>query len=249
MKTDCAALNSSVGKKVFMALSGIALMLFLIVHLGGNLTLFACDGGALFNSYAHHLESVGPLLYVAEAGLLAIFLLHVFTAFGVTLDKKRARPDAYAVTASKGGNSKMTVASKSMIYTGVILLLFIPLHIWMFKFNAGQGFTFMDVHGKEMKDLYLVVLYAFADPAKAWAYAAVMFLLGFHLRHGFWSSLQSLGAMSPKMSPVFYCVGLLFAVLMAAGFLALPLYLLYFGPDPATLRPAVEAVVQTGGAL
>ena len=249
MKTDCAAMNSSVGKKVFMALSGIALMLFLIVHLGGNLTLFACDSGALFNSYAHHLESLGPLLYVAEAGLLAIFLLHVFTAFGVVADKRSARPDGYAVTASKGGNSKMTVASKSMIYTGIILLLFIPLHIWMFKFNAGRGFTFIDLHGKEVKDLYLMVLTAFKDPAKAWAYAAVMFLLGFHLRHGFWSSLQSLGAMNPKWSPALYATGLAFALLMAAGFLALPLYLLYFGPDPATLRQAVEAAVQTGGAL
>lgn len=249
MKTDCAAMNSSVGKKVFMALSGIALMLFLIVHLGGNLTLFACDAGALFNTYAHHLESLGPLLYVAEAGLLAIFLLHVFTAFGVVADKRSARPQGYAVTASKGGNSKLTAASKSMIYTGIILLLFIPLHVWMFKFNAGKGFTFMDVHGKEMKDLYLVVLYAFKDPAKAWAYAVVMFLLGFHLRHGFWSALQSLGAMSPKLSPLVYGAGLVFAVLMAAGFLALPLYLLYFGPNPETLRAAAEAVVLTGGAL
>ncbi len=248
MKTDCAALNSSVGKKVFMALSGIALMLFLLVHLGGNLTLFACDGGALFNSYAHHLESLGPLLYVAEAGLLAIFLLHVVTAFGVVADKQRARPQGYAVTATKGGNSRMTVASKSMIYTGIILLLFIPLHVWMFKFNAGQGFTFVDMHGRETKDLYLVVLYAFSDPVKAWAYAGVMFLLGFHLRHGFWSSLQSLGAMSPKLSPGIYALGLVFAVLMAAGFLALPLYLLYFGPDPDTLRAAAEAV-QAGGAL
>lgn len=235
-------MNSSVGKKVFMALSGIALMLFLIVHLGGNLTLFAGRDGALFNSYAHHLESLGPLLYVAEAGLLAIFLLHVFTAFGVTLDKERARPEGYAVTASKGGNSKLTAASKSMIYTGVILLLFIPLHIWMFKFNAGKGFTFVDAHGAKMKDLYLVVLTAFKDPAKAWAYAIVMFLLGFHLRHGFWSALQSLGAMSPKWSPAIYGLGLIFAVLMAAGFLALPLYLLYSGPDPATLRVVAEAV-------
>jgi len=94
-----------------------------------------------------------------------------------------------------------------------------------------------------------VVLYAFKDPVKAWAYAAVMFLLGFHLRHGFWSALQSLGAMSPKLSPVIYTVGLVFAVLMAAGFLALPLYLLYAGPNPETLRAAAEAVVQTGGAL
>lgn len=242
-------MNSSVGKKVFMALSGIALMLFLIVHLGGNLTLFACDGGKLFNTYAHHLESLGPLLYVAEAGLLAIFLLHVVTAFGVVADKNNARPQGYAVTASKGGNSRMTVASRSMIYTGIILLLFIPLHVWMFKFNAGKGFTTMDLHGQEVKDLYLVVLYAFKDPVKAWAYAAVMFLLGFHLRHGFWSALQSLGAMSPKLSPVIYTVGLVFAVLMAAGFLALPLYMLYAGPNPETLRAAAEAVVQTGGAL
>jgi len=107
----------------------------------------------------------------------------------------------------------------------------------------------MDVHGKEMKDLYLVVLYAFKDPAKAWAYAIVMFLLGFHLRHGFWSSLQSLGAMSPKLSPLVYCAGLVFAVLMASGFLALPLYLLYFGPNPETLRAVAEAAAQTGGAL
>ncbi len=249
MKTDCAAMNSSVGKKVYMALSGIALMLFLVVHLGGNLTLFFGTDGALFNSYAHHLESVGPLLYVAEAGLLAIFLLHVISAMRVYVDKCEARPTGYAVVASKGGPSKMTVASRSMIVTGLLLLVFIPLHVWMFKFNAGKGFTFMDVHGKEMKDLYLVVLYAFKDPAKAWAYAVVMFLLGFHLRHGFWSSLQSLGAMSPKASPLIYCGGLVVALLMAGGFLILPLYLLYFGPDPATLRTAVEAVVQTGGAL
>lgn len=232
-----------------MAVSGIALMLFLVAHLGGNLTLFACDGGALFNSYAHHLESLGPLLYVAEAGLLAIFLLHVVSAFGVYAGKLRARPDAYAVEDSKGGPSRKTLASRSMIVTGVLLLAFVPLHVWMFKFNQGRGFTTVDLHGQPVKDLYLVVLYAFKEPAKAWAYAGIMFLLGFHLRHGFWSSLQSLGAMSPRLSPVFYGAGLLFALLMAGGFVALPLYLLYFGPDPATLRAAADAAVQAGGAL
>jgi len=248
MKTT-TILQSSVGKKAVMAVTGIALMLFLIVHLGGNLTLFAADGGKLFNSYAHHLESVGPLLLVAEAGLLAIFLFHVFSAFSVYFEKRRARPDRYAVVDSKGGPSKQTLASRSMIVTGILLLAFIPLHVWMFKFNQGRGFTTQDLHGQAVKDLYLVVLYAFKDPAKAWTYAVIMFLLGFHLRHGFWSSLQSLGAMSPKLSPAIYTIGLVFAVLMAGGFLVLPLYLLYFGPDPGTLRIVADAAGQAGGAL
>lgn len=218
--------KSTVGKKVVMSVSGILLMLFLIVHLGGNLTLFISP--ELFNSYAHHLEALGPLLYVAEAGLLAIFLFHVISAFLVYGEKRSARTDRYAVTATKGGPSKMTVASKSMIYTGILLLLFIPVHIWMFKFNAGNPHPTTDLHGQEVKDLYQVVLTAFQNPAVAWGYAAVMFLLGFHLRHGFWSSLQSLGAMNPKLSPLIYTVGLVFALLLAGGFLLLPLYFLYF---------------------
>ncbi len=215
-------LRSTVGKKVIMAVSGIFLMLFLIVHLGGNLTMFA--GSDLFNSYAHHLEGLGPLLWVAEAGLLAIFLFHVISAFQVVAEKKRARTDRYAVTASKGGPSKVTAASKSMIYTGIILLLFIPAHIWMFKFNGGEPHPVTEVHGTEMKDLYASVAEAFANPVVAFGYAAVMFLLGMHLRHGFWSSLQSLGAMAPKCSPLIYTVGFIFALLLAGGFLVLPLY-------------------------
>jgi len=219
--------KSTVVRKYVMAASGMALMLFLIVHLGGNLTMFVPDGGELFNSYAHHLESLGPLLYVAEAGLLAIFLFHVITAFQVYAEKRRARPEPYAVSATKGGPSKNTIASRSMIYTGLILLLFIPLHIWMFKFNAGSAFSFNEVHGKEIKDLYSVVVSAFSRPEIAFGYAAVMLLLGFHLRHGFWSSLQSLGAMCPRASGFIYTAGLVFAVLVAGGFLVLPLYLFF----------------------
>jgi len=216
-------LKSTVGRKVVMAVSGIFLMLFLIVHLGGNLTMFV--SAEMFNSYAHHLESLGPLLYVAEAGLLAIFLFHVITAFQVHAEKKRARPDDYAVAKSKGGASKLTVASKSMIYTGIILLLFIPAHIWMFKFNGGNEFTYTaDAHGTEVKDLYTVVVEAFANPVVAFGYAGVMLLLGMHLRHGFWSALQSLGAMCPRASKAIYCAGFVFALLLAGGFLVLPVY-------------------------
>lgn len=210
-----------------MALSGLALLAFLLVHLGGNLTLFV-PGGGLFNSYAHHLESVGPLLYVAEFILAAIFIGHVSLAIGIQLGKREARPDRYAVTASKGGPSKQTAASKSMIYTGLVLLVFIPVHIWMFKFNYGHGHGMVEQHGTQVKDLFATVVKEFQKPAIVWSYVAVMLFLGFHLRHGFWSALQSLGALRPKYSGLVYAAGLAFAVLMAGGFLILPLYVHFF---------------------
>lgn len=233
---------SSVGRKYVAAISGIALILFLIVHLGGNLTMFV--SADLFNSYAHHLEALGPLLYVAEAGLLAIFLFHVFFAVSVRLEQKKARPVDYAVTGSKGGPSKMTVASKSMLITGIVLIIFIPLHIWMFKFNQGSPHPTTELHGKEVKDLYAVVESAFQKEAVVGFYSLVMILLGLHLRHGFWSSLQSLGAMNPKWSPVIYSGGLLFAVLMAGGFLVLPIWLYLAGHCASSCCGAVV----TGGA-
>jgi succinate dehydrogenase / fumarate reductase cytochrome b subunit len=216
-------LKSSVGRKVLMALSGIALMLFLIVHLGGNLTLFVSP--ELFNSYAYHLESLGPLLYVAEAGLLVIVVYHIVTAIQIQLEKRRARGGSYAVTASKGGPSKQSLASRSMIITGLVLLAFIPIHVVMFKFNWFQPHGTTQMHGETVKDLYGTVAAHFKQPGWVLAYVAVMLFLGFHLRHGFWSSLQSLGAMNPKCSPLIYCGGLLFAALMAGGFLILPIYI------------------------
>lgn len=232
--------KSTIGRKVIAAISGIALMLFIVVHLGGNLTMLVPDNGATFNAYAHKLHSLGPLLWVARAGLLIFFLGHVITAIGVRLDEKRARPVGYAITASKGGPSKQTWSSRSMLITGLIILLFVPFHIWMFTLNQGADHARIVQHGVEMKDVYLSVVRGFSNPVKAWAYVAVMALLGFHLRHGFWSAFQSLGALSPKCAPVAYTAGLIFALLMAVGFLILPLYILYFGPDPETLRLAMN---------
>jgi succinate dehydrogenase cytochrome b subunit len=221
---------SSVARKFLTGLSGFLLILFLVVHLGGNLTLLV--GRDLFNNYTHHVESLGVLLYVVEIGLLAVFLAHIATAIGVQLEKRRARPTGYAVRRSKGGPSRQTLASRSMIVTGLVLLVFVPLHVWMFKFNQGHASSTMMLNGKEVRDLYSIVVAAFKNPLIAWGYVAVMFLLGFHLRHGFWSSLQSLGALSPRMLPVFYGLGILVALLLAGGFLVLPLWIHYVVPLP-----------------
>jgi succinate dehydrogenase / fumarate reductase cytochrome b subunit len=119
-----------------------------------------------------------------------------------------------------------------MIVTGLVLLVYLPLHVWMFKFNQGHPSPTTMVDGREVRDLYTIVVVAFKNPLIAWGYAAVMTLLGFHLRHGFWSAFQSLGALSPRMLPIFYGLGIVVALLLAGGFIVLPLWLLYAAPAP-----------------
>ncbi|MFH0909653.1 MAG: succinate dehydrogenase cytochrome b subunit [bacterium] len=224
-------LTSSVGRKLVNGLTGAALLGFIVVHLGGNLTLFV--GPDLFNSYAHHLESLGPLLWLAEAGLLAFVLFHVVSGASVWLDGFRARPEAYEVDSSKDGPSRKSLASRSMIITGSTLAIFIPLHVWMFKFNGGASHPTAELHGLTVKDLYATVETAFQQPAVVAFYVVVMLLLGLHLRHGFWSAIQTLCALKPACSASIYTMGLAFALLVAGAFVVLPLWF-YFVNASAT---------------
>lgn len=219
---------SSIGKKLIAGITGIALVLFLIVHLGGNLTLFF-GNGALFNSYSHHLEALGPLLWVAEIGLVILFVSHMVSTLSVRFGGKQARGTDYALEASKGGASKKTLSSRTMAITGTVLGIFLVLHVIHFKFGASYP---LEINGKEARDLYRLVNEEFHKPLIAFLYAGVMLLLGVHLRHGFWSALQSLGAMKPKYSPLIYTLGLVFAILLAGGFLVLPLWIYFMVPAP-----------------
>lgn len=215
-------LSSTVARKFIAGLTGVLLIAYLVLHLAGNLTLFA--GPHLFNFYAHKLESLGPLLIVAEVALALLFIVHAVIGVQVWLGKKRARPDGYAKTASRGEPSRQTLASRSMIITGIVLLVFIPIHVWMFKFRP-TPVTMIDGH--DARDLYALVLAAFKQPAIAWGYAITMGFLGFHLRHGFWSAFQSMGALNPRLLPLFYGLGLVVALILAGGFVVLPIWMLY----------------------
>jgi succinate dehydrogenase / fumarate reductase cytochrome b subunit len=215
-------LSSTVARKFIAGLTGVLLIAYLVLHLVGNLTLFA--GPRLFNLYAHTLESLGPFLIVIEVLLAALFALHAAIGIWVFLEKRHARPEGYAVTATRGEPSRQTMASRSMIITGIVLLVFIPIHVWMFKFRP-TPITL--INGHEARDLYALVLAAFKQPAIAWGYAIVMGTVGFHLRHGFWSAFQSMGALNPRLLPVFYGLGLVVALILAGGFVLLPLWMLY----------------------
>lgn len=227
MSTPREGFRSSVARKLVNGLTGVLAMLFLIAHLAGNLTLFG--GSDAFNAYAETLHRLGALVYVAEIGLLLLFAAHAVTAIQVYLQKRAARQHRYTVVGSKGPPSRQSLSSRTMIVTGSVLLVFLVWHVIQFRFGAFYTTT---LEGHPVRDLYRLVYEVFQNPLWVGAYSAVMLLLGFHLRHGFWSAFQSLGALGPKTRPLAFSVGALFAVVMAVGFVILPLWMMLFAPEP-----------------
>jgi len=231
MATPRFKLSSSIGKKLLNGATGVLLLLFIVGHLAGNLTIFA--GKDALNGYAQVTHNLGGLLIAIELALAAVFLIHAASAISVWLDNRRGRSSRYTVTRSKGASSKQTVASRSMIVTGIVLLVFLVVHLWQFRFGPGmdQGYV-ADLDGQRVWDLHRIVVEVFKDPVWVAIYMAVMVLLGLHLRHGFWSAFQTLGALSPRTRPFFFSAGVLFALVIAAGFFVLPLYVYLYVPEP-----------------
>ena len=217
--------SSTLGRKYIMGATGLALVLFTIVHLLGNLTLYA-GTGELFNTYSARLHTLGLALVVMEWGLALTIVLHLFTAFQVTFTSKGARPIGYEGLKSKNGPTKSTVGSRNMIITGVVLGIFLVIHLIQFRFgpNIEQGYT-ATVSGVMVHDIYRVVNETFADIRWVIFYSATMIFLGFHLRHGFWSAFQSLGMLNPRWSKPIYALGLILSLLLSAGFLFIPIYM------------------------
>lgn len=219
---------SSVVKKIITALTGLALVGFVITHLLGNLTLLA-HGSAPFNTYASNLESLGGLLIVAEIGLVAFFAVHIVNGILLKLNHKAARPVAYRNLKPKEGPSRSNLSSRTMIFSGIFLLAFLILHIWQFKFGAGMAEGYVaELQGHKVRDLHRLVVETFKNPLWVSIYVAAMVLLGMHLRHGFWSAFQSIGLMKPSLSKPFYCASLLVGAALAIGFILIPV-LIYLG--------------------
>jgi len=233
MNTQKATFMSSawttVGKKVLTGITGIAWILFTIAHLLGNFSLFLNDGGLAFNAYTKFLESQGILLYIAEAGLVLTLLLHAAIGINIWLGKRRARPIGYTKYKSAGEPSAQNFSSRTMLITGSVLLLFLVVHIWTFKFGPGiaEGYV-TTLDGEPTRDLYRLVVETFKNPLYVLGYTLVMILLGFHLRHGFWSAFQSLGAIRPTALKTMQFAALIIGILLAVGFLSIPVYILFF---------------------
>lgn len=223
MPSIIEAFQSQVGRKILTGLTGFLLLFFIIFHLAGNLAIFG-DPDAM-NSYSHFLHKLGPLLWLARAGLVVIFAVHAWIGISIWLGKRKARPTDYNVYSSKGGPSKQSLSSRSMAFTGFVLLVFVVVHVNTFALGDAQP---VEVNGEQMTDIKSLVIETFQNPFYAFGYTFVMILLGAHLGHGIWSAFTSLTLRSPKASAMIYTIGAVVAVLLAVGFLFIPLYI-YFG--------------------
>jgi succinate dehydrogenase / fumarate reductase cytochrome b subunit len=217
--------TSTLGRKYLMGATGFALLLFIVVHLLGNLTLYAKNGDAM-NTYAARLHSLGIGVLILEIGLLATILIHVITAVQVTLTSRAARPIDYAGANTKGGPTKNTWASRNMIWTGLVLFVFLVVHIIQFRFGPTieDGYT-ATVDGVMVHDIYRVVVETFMQLKWVIFYVGSLGFLGFHIRHGFWSAFQSLGILNPRWSKPIYALGFVLGLILSVGFLFIPIYI------------------------
>lgn len=214
-------LNTTVGRKVLMGVTGLFLCSFLIVHLAGNLALFAHDDGRSFNEYTKFMSTNG-LIRLMEIVLVAGFLAHIILAVRLTTKNTSARPVKYAVNRQSEVSS---IFSRNMGITGTIILAFLVLHLKTFWFEYKFGEVPMDTWGN--KNMQTVVMAAFDQ----WWYSAIyvvsMILLGAHLNHGFQSAFRSIGLNNKKYAPAIYKTGAAFAIIMTIGFAAFPI-IFYF---------------------
>lgn len=211
-----ARCSTSVVKKVAMGITGLLLCGFLISHLLGNFLIFV--GADAFNLYAHTLTS-NPLIYGAEAVLMLIFLTHLFMAIRLVIENKMARPTPYYVKRPTGRGA--TFASSTMPITGVVILVFLVLHLIQFKYGT---YYETSVAGTVMRDLYKTVIEFFKQPLNLAWYVIAMAALAVHVSHGFWSAFQSIGFNHPKYTPCINRLSKIFAVIVFLGYSSLPIF-------------------------
>jgi succinate dehydrogenase / fumarate reductase cytochrome b subunit len=211
--------SSSVGTKLLIGVTGLLLFAYLLLHLAGNLLVFA--GRDTFNEYSHTLIS-NPLTVPVEIGLLLVFLLHVYKTVTMWFANQRARPVGYEKKSWAGYKSRKSVASTTMIWTGLVTLLFVGIHLAQMKYGAWYR-----IGNPAIRDLYRTEVEVFASPLWVGVYVVCMILIGLHLRHGISSAFQSVGADHPVYTRRLVVIGTLLAILIGGGFAVIPLYV-YF---------------------
>jgi len=201
------------------ALSGIVMVLFIFGHLAGNLLLFA--GPEKFNAYAEHLQALGPLLTLARLVIAASLLMHVTMTVWLKLRGMGARNSRYAVTVRR---AQRTLGTRTMIYTGLIILCFVVLHVQDFSLADKAGARSM-VGGQGL-GLYGVVYNGFANPVHSGLYILAMWILGLHFSHLLSSLWVTLGMLADRATRGADLTARAVGALIALGFISIPLYVL-----------------------
>lgn len=219
------AYRSTVALKVAMAVTGLAMFVFVVFHLYGNLKMFL--GPDVINHYAAGLRHLGDpifsethLLWLARLGLIGTVALHLYAAVALTLRSRAARPLRY----TRHEHIALSYASSAMLWGGLWLGGFVIFHLLHLTFGlvGPEPQVLADGH----VDVYANVVRGFQSPLVSTIYIASMVPLGFHLYHGLWSATQTLGAATPQLNVVRRPAALLVAVAIVAGYVSIPVAVL-----------------------
>src|ERR1051326_3765211 len=216
MSQPTRAWSSSVATKIIIGLSGLFLLLYLLIHVGGNLLVFF--GPRVFNNYAYNMEVRNPTLPILEIIILVGFLLHIYKTVTMYLENKAARPVVYEKKERAGYTSRKSFASSTMIFGGLWIVIFLIIHVKAFRFSPetewpGGG-----------RDLYKQEMAVFVNPLMTAFYVVSMLVVGSHLWHGASSAVQSLGLTHSRWTPGVLIFGKLLAVLVAGAFIAIAVW-------------------------
>jgi succinate dehydrogenase / fumarate reductase, cytochrome b subunit len=212
---------ASLSQKYVIAAAGAFLMLFLVTHLATNLLMIAGDDGAAFNRAVEFLIA-NPAIKVMEYVLFTGFIVHILAGAIIEIHNRRARPVDYYVT-PKSGTSAF---SRFMIHTGIIIFIFLVLHLANFFF-VKIGWKELYAGAESNHDFFPMAVQTFRHPGYMILYVASMIFLGFHLKHGFQSAFQSFGFNHDRYFPIIKIIGLAYAILIAVGFSIIPLYFFF----------------------
>ena len=216
--------QSSLTKKYVMALAGLFLITFLFVHMTINLLVLLPDTD-LFNIAAHFMGT-NILIKIFEVVLFGGFIIHIIYGLVLQVQNWMARPQRYKIE----GWSHTSPFSKFMIHTAALIFIFLVIHLGDFYIKAkflGQVEEVV-INGKHYHDLGALVIEKFQIPLYAFGYVVMMIFLGFHLHHGFESAFQSLGLTHTKYTPVVKKLSTMVSIILALGFIIIPLFI-YFG--------------------
>jgi succinate dehydrogenase / fumarate reductase cytochrome b subunit len=212
--------SSTVGTKLIICVTGLALFVYMILHLVGNALIFG--GRDLFNEYSHALVS-NPLIIPIEIALLVIFVLHVYKAVTNYIANTRARPVRYVKKEYAGHTSRKSLASSTMIVSGLFILLFVLIHVKQFKYGAWYQTESPD----PVRDLYRTELEVFKQPFWVLFYVVGTLTVGLHLRHGIASGFQSLGLDHPLYTRRLTTWGIAFAIIIGGGLAIIPVWVFF----------------------
>lgn len=224
MTLSLSFFQTSIGKKIIMAITGFIWFGFVVMHMLGNLQVY--QGAEKLNAYAKFLKDLGPLLWVARIGLLVAFVGHVVVAIQLKRENSNARPVSYA----KNSTIQASLASRTMIYSGLLLLTFLVYHLLHFTLGITNPEHYTNVYqlknGEMVHDVYAMVILGFQQAPISIAYIVFMFFLALHFSHALGSMFQSLGIFAPKHNPTIQKLSSALALIVFIGNSSMPLSIL-----------------------